>query len=150
MGVWCAMSQHACSRGTAHLHHRSSASDVLGVMLLFQMLQAVLLMSMGGRLGRKLMGIIPVTLVYLCNIMYGMAVLVNLLGCLWLFTARCEGLDQSWLVSVGMLPCSLPPSGWPSMARTPASGHLHMCHCAWPGSQRAAARCRRLWLQLMG
>ena len=39
--------------------------------------------------------------VYLSNIMYAMAVLINLLGCVWLFTARCEGYDQSWLTSVG-------------------------------------------------
>lgn len=58
-------------------------------------------MSMGGRLGRKMLGRIPVTFVYLCNIFYGMAVLVNLLGCLWLFTARCEGYERSWLTEVG-------------------------------------------------
>ena len=33
--------------------------------------------------------------------MYAMAVLINLLGCAWLFTARCEGYDRSWLTSVG-------------------------------------------------
>ena len=58
-------------------------------------------MSMGGRLGRELLGRIPVTLVYLANIMYGMAVLANLLGCMWLFTARCEGIEHSWLTEVG-------------------------------------------------
>lgn len=67
--------------------------------------QGVLLMSMGGRLGRKLVGRIPVTLVYLSNIVYGMAVLANLLGCLWLFTARCEGVENSWLAHVGMPVC---------------------------------------------
>ena len=64
--------------------------------------QAVLLMSMGGRLGRKLLGHIPVTVVYLVNILYGMAVLANLLGCLWLFIARCEGTETSWLMDVGV------------------------------------------------
>ena len=68
-------------------------------------------MSMGGRLGRKLMGRIPVTLVYLCNILYGMAVLVNLLGCLWLFTAHCEGIERSWLTRVGALPPPCCPVG---------------------------------------
>ena len=48
-----------------------------------------------------MLGRIPVTFVYLCNIFYGMAVLVNLLGCLWLFTARCEGYENSWLTEVG-------------------------------------------------
>lgn len=78
-------------------------------------LQAVLLMSMGGRLGRKLLGRIPVTLVYLCNIFYGMAVLVNLLGCLWLFTARCEGLENSWLTNVGECTAQPPHSSLPDI-----------------------------------
>ena len=30
-------------------------------------------------------------------------VLINLLGCAWLFTAHMEGAEQSWLVDVGML-----------------------------------------------
>ena len=85
-------------------------------------LQEALLLSMGGQLSKRLLGVLPVTVVYLSNILcavglaelhqvhgylkhvprrYGWAVLLNLLGCVWLFTARCEGYENSWLTSIG-------------------------------------------------
>ena len=54
-------------------------------------------------LGRRLAGKLPSSTVYLINLMYSAAVLVNLLGCLWYWTARREGIDSDhvWLASVG-------------------------------------------------
>lgn len=47
------------------------------------------------------MGWLPVSYLYLINILYAMFVLINLLGCVWLFTAEAEGASISWLIEVG-------------------------------------------------
>ena len=50
------------------------------------------------------MGWLPVSYLYLVNILYAMFVLINLMGCTWLFTAEMEGSNISWLIDVGRLP----------------------------------------------
>ena len=69
----------------------------------FFFLQSVFVLSLGGQVGRKLMGWLPVSYLYLVNILYAMFVLINLMGCTWLFTAESEGSGISWLTDVGML-----------------------------------------------
>jgi len=64
-------------------------------------MQCVFVLSLGGQVGKKLMGWLPVSYLYLANILYAMAVLINLMGCTWLFTAETEGSDRSWLIDVG-------------------------------------------------
>lgn len=61
------------------------------------------MLSLGGQVGRKLMGWLPVSYLYLVNIVYAMLVLINLMGCAWLFTAELEGSHISWLTDVGAL-----------------------------------------------
>ena len=59
------------------------------------------MLSLGGQVGKKLMGWLPVSLLYLANVLYAMAVLINLMGCTWLFMAEMEGSEKSWLIEVG-------------------------------------------------
>ena len=59
------------------------------------------MLSLGGQVGRKLMGVLSVSYLYLINILYAMLVLINLMGCAWLFTAEMEGAHLSWLTDVG-------------------------------------------------
>ena len=49
------------------------------------------------------MGWLPVSFLYLANVLYAMAVLINLMGCTWLFMAEMEGSERSWLIEVGTL-----------------------------------------------
>ena len=63
--------------------------------------QAALFMSMSGQLSQRLLSLLPVTALYMFNILYAWAVLLNLIGCTWLYTARMEGFESSWLTSVG-------------------------------------------------
>lgn len=65
-------------------------------------MQSVFVVSLGGQVGRKLMGWLPVSSLYLVNILYAILVLINLMGCTWLFTAEMEGSGISWLIDVGM------------------------------------------------
>lgn len=53
-------------------------------------------------LGRKLTGKLPSSVLYFANLIYLAAVLINLLGNLWYWTARREGLGTStvWLSSI--------------------------------------------------
>ena len=57
--------------------------------------------------------------------MYAMAVLINLLGCVWLFTARCEGYNQSWLTSVGDASPLPAEQCWPKQCLQPCIPALH-------------------------
>ena len=59
------------------------------------------MVSLGGHLGQKLMGWLPVTYLFMVNVIYAMLVLINLMGCTWLFTAEQEGPHESWLIDVG-------------------------------------------------
>ena len=73
-------------------------------------------------LGRKLAGMMPSSILYFINLMYSAAVLVNLLGCLWYWTARREGIhsDHVWLRSVGEAP---------SAPSTSLHGSRHFLFC---------------------
>lgn len=53
-----------------------------------------------GTLSRWLQGALPVSSRLLGNAFYTLAVLLNLLGCLWVAIAKWEGLDNSWMVNV--------------------------------------------------
>lgn len=61
-------------------------------------------------MGRKLMGWLPISLLYLVNIVYAMLVLINLMGCAWLFVAELEGSHISWLIDVGASSFPVPVS----------------------------------------
>lgn len=65
--------------------------------------QNVFVLSLGGQVGRKMMGWLPISYLYLINILYAMFVLINLMGCTWLFAAEVEGSGISWLIDVGEL-----------------------------------------------
>lgn len=66
-------------------------------------MQELFAASSGSGIGAKLTEKLPVSVLYLTNLVYSAAVLVNLLGCLWYWTARREGIDSEhiWLRSVG-------------------------------------------------
>ncbi len=59
--------------------------------------------SLGGDLGGKLMGILPSWAIYAADLVFAMYMLINLMGCLWLFTGITEDHrgGHCWLESVG-------------------------------------------------
>ena len=59
--------------------------------------------SQGGDLGGKLMGVLPGWAIYAADLIFAMYVLINLMGCLWLFTGITEYHrgGHCWLESVG-------------------------------------------------
>ena len=75
----------------------------------FRLLQNMFASS-GGQLGKRLNRWVSSTLLYFLNIVYAAAALINFLGCLWYWVARREGVDNSWLISVGndCLPLEIP------------------------------------------
>lgn len=79
--------------------------------------QGVFVISLGGQLGKKLMGWLPVSSLYMINVFYAMMVLINLMGCAWLFTAEKEGAHDSWLTDVGGDPVSSAISYSPRLDR---------------------------------
>jgi hypothetical protein len=65
--------------------------------------QSMFVESLGGDLGGKLLGLLPVWAVHLVDLLYAKFVLINLMGCMWLFTAYSEGLStRTWLDDVGV------------------------------------------------
>lgn len=61
--------------------------------------------SQGGDLGGRLMGVLPGWAIYAADLVFAMFMLINLMGCLWLFTGLTEN-DQGghcWLENVGEL-----------------------------------------------
>ncbi len=66
-------------------------------------LQAMFVESQGGDLGGKLMGVLPGWAIYGADLIFAMYMLINLMGCLWLFTGITEDHrgGQCWLKSVG-------------------------------------------------
>jgi hypothetical protein len=59
--------------------------------------------SQGGDLGGRLMGVLPGWAIYAADLVFAMFMLINLMGCLWLFTGLTENDQggQCWLESVG-------------------------------------------------
>lgn len=65
-------------------------------------MQGLFVRALAGHLGQQLLTLLPFTVLYLMHIVYSAAVLINLLGCFWLFTAKVlEDPHSSWLTSVG-------------------------------------------------
>ncbi len=65
-------------------------------------MQGLFVRALGGELGQQLLTLLPFTVLYLLHIVYSAAVLINLLGCFWLFTGKVlEDPHTSWLASVG-------------------------------------------------
>ncbi len=61
--------------------------------------------ALGGDLNGRLLGFLPIWAVYLVDLCYAMFVLINMMGCLWLFTAYSEGVHNlNWLCDVGECP----------------------------------------------
>ena len=61
--------------------------------------------SQGGDLGGKLMGVLPGWAIYGADLVFAMYMLINLMGCLWLFTGITENHrgGHCWLESVGKI-----------------------------------------------
>jgi hypothetical protein len=58
--------------------------------------------ALGGDLNGKLLGLLPIWAVYLVDLCFAQFVLINMMGCLWLFTAYTEGITSiNWLAKVG-------------------------------------------------
>lgn len=54
-------------------------------------------LALVGQFSKALMRYLSVGALFLIVITYAALVLINLLGCIWFFTATIEGLDSSWL-----------------------------------------------------
>ncbi|CAL5221214.1 g3363 [Coccomyxa viridis] len=69
----------------------------------FSIVKAMFVESQGGDLGGKLMGVLPGWAIYGADLIFAMYVLINLMGCLWLFTGITEDHrgGDCWLKSVG-------------------------------------------------
>lgn len=75
-------------------------------------MQAMFVESLGGDLGGRLMGVMPGWAIYAADLVFAMYVLINLMGCLWLFTGITEYKQggHCWLESVGkpkVTPCTV-------------------------------------------
>ena len=69
-------------------------------------MQHSVFVSMTGRYSGYLMNHFSIGHLFLICILYVAAVLLNLLACIWFYVATLEGLENSWLTSVGtLLPC---------------------------------------------
>ena len=66
-------------------------------------LQAMFVESLGGDLGGKLMGVVPVWAIYVTDLMFALYIVIHTTGCLWLFTGLTESAQggHCWLESVG-------------------------------------------------
>ncbi|KAK9832375.1 hypothetical protein WJX74_008047 [Apatococcus lobatus] len=86
-----------------HLLLRSlNVVRLLRILRLPRLLQGLFVRALAGRLGQQLLTILPFTVLYLFHIVYSALVLINLQGCLWLFTAKVlEDPHDSWLAYVG-------------------------------------------------
>ena len=70
-------------------------------------------LSLTGQYSRRLLHYVNASVLYLMNFAYVSFALCNALGCIWFFTAITEGIDKSWLASIGALS---PPAGAVLMA----------------------------------
>ncbi|KAK9842771.1 hypothetical protein WJX74_002162 [Apatococcus lobatus] len=86
----------------AFLVHVLTVVRLMRVLRLPRLLQGLFVRALAGHLGQQLLTLLPFTVLYLLHIVYSAAVLINLLGCFWLFTAKVlEDPHSSWLTSVG-------------------------------------------------
>ena len=63
--------------------------------------QWLVFLALVGQFSKALMRFLNVGALFLIAITYAALVLINFLACIWFFTATLEGLDNSWLTSVG-------------------------------------------------
>ena len=64
-------------------------------------------LSLTGQYSRRALRYVNASMLYLMNFAYVSFALCNALGCVWYFTAVTEGIEKSWLSSIGE---PLPPS----------------------------------------
>ena len=66
----------------------------LGPLQMFQL-------SLTGQYSRRALKYVNASMLYLMNFAYVSFALCNALGCIWYFTAVTEGIEKSWLSSIG-------------------------------------------------
>lgn len=83
--------------------------------------------SQGGDLGGKLLGVLPGWAIYGADLVFAMYMLINLMGCLWLFTGITEDHrgNHCWLESVGEAGLR------PLMKRTHAQRCMRVHNASW-------------------
>ncbi|BDA43662.1 Potassium voltage-gated channel subfamily H member 7 [Coccomyxa sp. Obi] len=116
-----------------------NALRLVRLLFVFSIVKSMFVESLGGDLGGKLLGLLPVWAVHLVDLLYAMFVLINLMGSLFLFTAYTEGLDgRTWLNDVGgvdLRPC-------PTVDKYVAAIHFAMTTMATVGYGDVAPRTR--------
>ena len=75
-------------------------------------------LSLTGQYSRRALHYVNASMLYLMNFAYVSFALCNALGCIWYFTAITEGIEKSWLSSIG--------AAWPP--QLPAGHHSHAQH----------------------
>ena len=73
------------------------AARLTGLSARLQMFQ----LSLTGQYSRRMLHYVNASMLYLMNFAYVSFALCNALGCIWFFTAVTEGVENSWLSSVG-------------------------------------------------
>ena len=58
-------------------------------------------LSLTGQYSRRALHYVNASMLYLMNFAYVSFALCNALGCIWYFTAVTEGIEKSWLSSIG-------------------------------------------------
>ena len=114
------------------------------------LVQAMFVEALGGDLGDRLMGVLPGWAIYAADLVFAMYVLINLMGCLWLFTGITEYKQggHCWLESVGKpkaTSCIIMrlagTCGRPSAASVQGLPLSDMQACRQRGRHRASATC---------
>ncbi|KAK9812616.1 hypothetical protein WJX72_000666 [[Myrmecia] bisecta] len=86
-------------------HSRGPALQAFLALRLFRLVRLVrfikgVFLQLGSRSGSRFAKLISSSVIYFVLTVYAACALINLLGCIWYFTARREGLANSWLTSV--------------------------------------------------
>ncbi len=58
-------------------------------------------LSLTGQYSRRALKFVNPSMLYLLNFAFVSFALCNALGCIWYFTAVTEGIEKSWLSSIG-------------------------------------------------
>ncbi len=58
-------------------------------------------LSLTGQYSRRALQFVNPSMLYLLNFAFVSFALCNALGCIWYFTAVTEGIEKSWLSSIG-------------------------------------------------
>lgn len=78
--------------------------------------QWLVFLALIGQFSKALMRFMNVGVLFLIVVTYAALVLINLLACIWFFVATLEGLQSSWLTSVGGLPLRASVTPSPTLA----------------------------------